>query len=199
MANYGDDVETVLETGHVLMHCKHGQEYCALCCRDFRGMNQDARRESAAEIAAKTAKREQRQVRNCGAEGCQQVGGSIQLCSRCRAVGYCSESCQKKDWPRHKTQCKTSLPKIKNSLTGKEITTFPIGTELKRSNDISPFTIKILKYNPPGTSRAADSSSENLATYTVKDSSTADNDGGEVWEEVCEDVHCHASWKMKRY
>ena len=29
----------------------------------------------------------------------------LQRCSRCKAVSYCSTSCQRKDWKQHKTKC----------------------------------------------------------------------------------------------
>jgi len=33
----------------------------------------------------------------------------ISLCSKCRVVGYCSVSCQRKDWGEHKAECATFL------------------------------------------------------------------------------------------
>mmetsp|Transcript_7069 Transcript_7069/g.7178 ORF Transcript_7069/g.7178 Transcript_7069/m.7178 type:complete len:385 (-) Transcript_7069:73-1227(-) len=32
--------------------------------------------------------------------------GKLQTCSRCRSVKYCKGECQKKDWKRHKRECK---------------------------------------------------------------------------------------------
>lgn len=31
---------------------------------------------------------------------------NVKNCQRCQAAGYCSEKCQKKDWPSHKLLCK---------------------------------------------------------------------------------------------
>ena len=38
----------------------------------------------------------------------------IKLCSRCRVTSYCSEECQKTDWPNHKSKCsvKTSTDEV---------------------------------------------------------------------------------------
>jgi hypothetical protein len=33
--------------------------------------------------------------------------GKLQYCSSCRGVKYCNSECQKKDWKRHKKECKT--------------------------------------------------------------------------------------------
>jgi radical SAM protein with 4Fe4S-binding SPASM domain len=34
----------------------------------------------------------------------------LNKCGRCRAVAYCSVSCQKDDWPRHKAVCASAKP-----------------------------------------------------------------------------------------
>ena len=31
---------------------------------------------------------------------------NIRICSRCKKTCYCSNECQKKDWNRHKSECK---------------------------------------------------------------------------------------------
>ncbi len=36
---------------------------------------------------------------------CLQKPVQRKRCSRCSVASYCSETCQKKDWPRHKHQC----------------------------------------------------------------------------------------------
>ncbi|GFH56483.1 hypothetical protein CTEN210_12959 [Chaetoceros tenuissimus] len=53
----------------------------------------------------------------------------LPTCSRCKIVGYCNRECQRKDWPKHKLECKLykdtkkdvkkSEKEIKN-LTGKK-------------------------------------------------------------------------------
>ncbi|KAF9933547.1 hypothetical protein FBU30_005189 [Linnemannia zychae] len=35
---------------------------------------------------------------------------SVTRCSRCKIVNYCSEACQRKDWPTHKLACTPSTP-----------------------------------------------------------------------------------------
>ncbi|KAG2152952.1 hypothetical protein DEU56DRAFT_958244 [Suillus clintonianus] len=39
----------------------------------------------------------------CGKE--EGASGSLLICSRCKAVRYCSKGCQREDWNRHKTCC----------------------------------------------------------------------------------------------
>ncbi|KAI0630916.1 hypothetical protein C8Q77DRAFT_1061941 [Trametes polyzona] len=36
---------------------------------------------------------------------CAKADGSLRRCGRCKAVVYCSESCQKADWAKHKLNC----------------------------------------------------------------------------------------------
>jgi hypothetical protein len=38
-------------------------------------------------------------------EGCGASGGSLKRCSRCRAVSYCSKTCQVEHWGVHKASC----------------------------------------------------------------------------------------------
>lgn len=183
---WGNDKDTVLETGHVIMHCEHGLEYCHECPRDFRDMNAEARRDSEAQLSSTAARREQRQTEKapCHAPGCEEVGAS--LCSRCRKVGYCSKEHQRADWGRHKKECKPSLPSFTNSISKQVVASYPVGTRVQMVGGMSPLTAKILKFNPPGTGRPSDSSAENLATYTLKVVGESD---AETWDEPCEDVH----------
>jgi hypothetical protein len=37
---------------------------------------------------------------------------STQKCSGCKSIRYCSQTCQKKDWPTHKLVCKDYLPSL---------------------------------------------------------------------------------------
>lgn len=41
---------------------------------------------------------------SCAALGCAKAGQF--QCSSCKLVRYCSVSCQKEDWKRHKGMCK---------------------------------------------------------------------------------------------
>mmetsp|Transcript_22900 Transcript_22900/g.54054 ORF Transcript_22900/g.54054 Transcript_22900/m.54054 type:complete len:195 (+) Transcript_22900:85-669(+) len=188
--SYSDHLETVLETGHVLMHCKHKLEHCHQCCVDFRDMNADERRASAAKLSKKQAKRDEAAVvqKPCAFSKCDQAASN--LCSRCRKVAYCSVDCQRKDWKaRHKKECKTSLPSFVNSITKKKITSYPIGTTIEMVGGNRPLRAKIRKYNPPGSADVADPTASGLATYSLQ--AVAEND---VWNEPCEDVHDKESW-----
>lgn len=38
---------------------------------------------------------------------CQKTSDEkLPTCSRCKIVGYCNRECQRKDWPKHKLECK---------------------------------------------------------------------------------------------
>jgi len=43
----------------------------------------------------------------CGSSDCTQSSAPVDLlrCSRCKSVNYCSEQCQRSDWPRHRVKC----------------------------------------------------------------------------------------------
>jgi MYND finger len=186
--------ETVLETGHVLMHCQHNREFCHKCCVDFREMNDAERQASEALLSKKEAKRQEKSLwkGSCHAEGCDnKVSG---LCTRCRSVGYCSARCQKRDWAHgHKEQCKSALPTFVNSVTQKHVVTYPVGTKMEMLGGRSPFFAKIRKFNPPGTGRPNDCTAEELATYSMQAcGGTGDN---EVFDEPCEDIHDRNAWR----
>ncbi|KAJ7635330.1 hypothetical protein FB45DRAFT_1002651 [Roridomyces roridus] len=39
------------------------------------------------------------------------TGSSMKVCANCRVASYCSVSCQRADWPRHKPRCKQLVAK----------------------------------------------------------------------------------------
>ncbi|RYP23402.1 hypothetical protein DL765_001107 [Monosporascus sp. GIB2] len=43
--------------------------------------------------------------RNCNATESKK-GGRLLKCTRCRAAAYCSQECQRKDWKKHRMECK---------------------------------------------------------------------------------------------
>ena len=51
-------------------------------------------------------------------EGCEKCGSRLKIlskCSGCRTVSYCSRECQRRDWKKHKVQCK----QVSNKKTSK--------------------------------------------------------------------------------
>jgi MYND finger len=191
--SYEDTIEIELETGHVITQCKHQLEWCPKCCLDFRELNEMARRESAATTSQRDAKEELGRIpQYCRAAGCTKEGKY--LCQRCHKVGYCSKECQTADWKRHKKEdCKALLPTFVNSFSQKTITTYPILTEIEMMGGTSPVRAKILKFNP---GRSSNPTSDDLATYSLKQCKENGKSYGETWEEVAEDVHDPQQWKV---
>jgi len=68
--------------------------------------------------------------RRCELKGCDKVGESVQKCSACALVFYCSKEHQAQDWPRHKPDCKhlrgSGLLR-KYFLTVDELEKYPLG------------------------------------------------------------------------
>lgn len=57
---------------------------------------------------------------NCSV--CSQPSEALKQCSLCHDISYCSQDCQRKDWPRHKSECtdKKSKTDIDQYLTSKQ-------------------------------------------------------------------------------
>ena len=47
----------------------------------------------------------------CGS--CQQFKEKVMKCNGCGSIRYCSKTCQRADWPRHKAACKQQQKKSK--------------------------------------------------------------------------------------
>jgi hypothetical protein len=46
---------------------------------------------------------------------CSKHLSKIRACSKCRTALYCSSDCQKKHWPKHKTECSNkALPRLQD-------------------------------------------------------------------------------------
>ena len=179
----------------VLLHCKHDEEHCSRCFLDFRYLNALKRRETAAKISKRKAKKEQNCIMRgpCAAEGCDKIGSK--MCSLCRTVGYCSAECQQKDWTcRHKNECKNRIPYFFHSQKKKIVSTHPIGTKIDFfSRGKRSLRVKIRKFNPLGTIDPADPLAPKLASYSLQIVLGCDRDSRiyqRVWDVTCESVHC---------
>lgn len=63
-----------------------------------------------------------KRVPHCG--NCERSGGQLRRCTGCKATAYCSESCQREHWSKHKLVCvlfreKKNIPKSSASEGGK--------------------------------------------------------------------------------
>jgi hypothetical protein len=94
MIQFGGDKETILETGHTLMHCMHGLEYCCRSPRDYTDMNREARRDSEAELRKRQLKASSASVNAAGCAHGSCPGGvsmdKLLKCAGCRKVLSCS-------------------------------------------------------------------------------------------------------------
>ena len=43
---------------------------------------------------------------------CLKICEKLSVCSRCGVIVYCSKECQRRDWPRHKQDCKENVFKL---------------------------------------------------------------------------------------
>eukprot|EP00026_Physarum_polycephalum_P006017 Phypoly_transcript_06057.p1 GENE.Phypoly_transcript_06057~~Phypoly_transcript_06057.p1 ORF type:complete len:614 (+),score=63.59 Phypoly_transcript_06057:59-1843(+) len=59
--------------------------------------------------------------RKCSLVGCNVRDKNLKKCSRCAAAWYCSQECQKKDWPQHKQVC-NKLKENRPSVSKKQAT-----------------------------------------------------------------------------
>lgn len=54
----------------------------------------------------------------CANKRCQaEAGTPLRNCGQCKAVGYCSQICQKQHWPEHKRVCRDGLRDELNDKT----------------------------------------------------------------------------------
>lgn len=56
-------------------------------------------------IEESAVKHEAEAQKICGAPSCGKDNAS-KRCGNCRVTNYCSEKCQRSDWPQHKLSCK---------------------------------------------------------------------------------------------
>ena len=69
-------------------HSKNIQMHYIICVDCLKDMNPEKYRE----------------MRQC--RSCLKSEYKILLCSKCKCMRYCSKECQKKDWKRHKSECR---------------------------------------------------------------------------------------------
>lgn len=70
------------------------------------------------------------QITSCSA--CQNHHTSLNRCSRCRAVAYCSKDCQSAHWPTHKSDCKRPNYILEAHVLPNDITNPPVKRVLSR-------------------------------------------------------------------
>ncbi|OAQ34682.1 alpha/beta-hydrolase [Linnemannia elongata AG-77] len=72
---------------------------------------------------------------------------SVTRCSRCKVVHYCSEACQRKDWPTHKIACTPSTVSSSSNAKGTPPTSTSTSTNNKQPTLPNPS--KVLNVNEP--------------------------------------------------
>ena len=56
---------------------------------------------------------------NCTA--CGTFGDGLKVCTACKLVKYCNETCQRAHWPKHKKECKKRAAELKDEALFKEL------------------------------------------------------------------------------
>jgi hypothetical protein len=104
------DIITRVVDGVELCFCRHNREVCDICMMDASLMNEYARNDHANKKGVEERKqiKKDAQKRGCANPSCPldaaaQAGTKWLQCSGCRAVVYCSSTCQRADWKDHKT------------------------------------------------------------------------------------------------
>jgi hypothetical protein len=65
-------------------------------------------------------------------------------CGRCNSAAYCSEECQKADWPKHKQRCRLIVEELKKTQAAAEARALPPSKPSSSSNTKSS-SIKVTK------------------------------------------------------
>ena len=77
--------------------------------------------------------------------GCQVVRPDLQTCAGCHGAFYCSPSCQKLDWPRHRQDCRELASRINGPLDQREAIAISHSYLVK----FLPRVVALMKTTPP--------------------------------------------------
>ena len=64
----------------------------------------------------KTSKKDMKEESQIGCKTCGKANNNLSKCSGCLSVFYCSKACQKKDYGRHKVECKALKKQRENDV-----------------------------------------------------------------------------------